>query len=553
MFIEQHIICLSFYRCVTEKFNITNSINNLTQNVILGGIFAIMILYLFLRNIRTTLIIGTSIPISVIATFGLMYFSGISLNLISLGGLALGVGMLVDNSIVVLENIYRFRVEGYSRTEAAVKGTLEVAQAVVASTLTTIAVFLPILFVEDMMVSIYFGEMALAVVFSLMASLVVSLTLIPMLSSQLLKVENTDEKERKGIRKGFKRIYDAFDRAFGSIEKAYKKLLTWSLAHRKNTILLAVMVFLGSLSSIFLVGVELFPASDEGMVNISVSLPRGAEIHQIDEVLLEVEENIASIEEIDTVVASVGGGGAMGAIISVFTGGTQGSIMARLSDQKERNRTTAEVADEIRGLVKDIPGAEISVSTAGGFAGIAGAPISIRIKGDSLEDLEKISQDFKRMIEAVEGTKEITTSFSERMSEVQVHINKYSAATYGLTTSQVANSMRNAVSGIIATRYKLDGDEIDVVLKAEDSITESLANLQQISIPTAAGDNIPLNQVANVSIERSPFQIDRSEPQRAVTVTGQIGNRDLKSIMRDIDGALKEYPLPQGYTYEIGG
>ncbi|AOT71970.1 hypothetical protein Gferi_21970 [Geosporobacter ferrireducens] len=512
-----------------------------------------MILYLFLRNIRTTLIIGTSIPISVIATFGLMYFSGISLNLISLGGLALGVGMLVDNSIVVLENIYRFRVEGYSRTEAAVKGTLEVAQAVVASTLTTIAVFLPILFVEDMMVSIYFGEMALAVVFSLMASLVVSLTLIPMLSSQLLKVENTDEKERKGIRKGFKRIYDAFDRAFGSIEKAYKKLLTWSLAHRKNTILLAVMVFLGSLSSIFLVGVELFPASDEGMVNISVSLPRGAEIHQIDEVLLEVEENIASIEEIDTVVASVGGGGAMGAIISVFTGGTQGSIMARLSDQKERNRTTAEVADEIRGLVKDIPGAEISVSTAGGFAGIAGAPISIRIKGDSLEDLEKISQDFKRMIEAVEGTKEITTSFSERMSEVQVHINKYSAATYGLTTSQVANSMRNAVSGIIATRYKLDGDEIDVVLKAEDSITESLANLQQISIPTAAGDNIPLNQVANVSIERSPFQIDRSEPQRAVTVTGQIGNRDLKSIMRDIDGALKEYPLPQGYTYEIGG
>ncbi len=220
---------------MTEKFNITNSINNLTQNVILGGIFAIMVLYLFLRNIRTTLIIGTSIPISVIATFGLMYFSGITLNMISLGGLALGVGMLVDNSIVVLENIYRFRVEGYSRIEAAVKGTAEVAQAVVASTLTTIAVFLPILFVEDMMVSIYFGEMALAVIFSLVASLVVSLTLIPMLSSQLLKVENTDQKERKGIRKGFKGIYDAFDRAFNSIEKAYKKLLTWSLAHRKTT------------------------------------------------------------------------------------------------------------------------------------------------------------------------------------------------------------------------------------------------------------------------------------------------------------------------------
>lgn len=536
-----------------ESKYITNSINNLTQNVILGGIFAIMILYLFLRNIRTTLIIGTSIPISVIATFGLMYFSGITLNLISLGGLALGVGMLVDNSIVVLENIYRFRVEGYSRTEAAVKGTLEVAQAVAASTLTTIAVFLPILFVEDMMVNIYFGEMALAVVFSLMASLVVSLTLIPTLSSQLLKVDNTDKKERKGIRKGFKLIYDAFDQVFNSIEKAYKRLLTRSLGHRKTTILLALIVFLGSLSSIFFVGVELFPASDEGMVNISVSLPRGAEIHQINEVLLEVEESIASIEEIDTVVASIGGGGAMGEARAVRTGGQQGSIMISLADLKERNRSTEGIADEIRGLVKDIPGAEISVSAAGGFAGIAGDPISIRIKGDSLENLQEISQDFKRMIESVEGTREITTSFAEAMPEVQVHIDRYRAATYGLTTSQVANSMRNAVSGIIATRYKLDGDEIDVVLKAEDSITESLANLQQMGIPTAVGSNIPLNQVANVSIERSPFQIDRSDQQRVVTITGQIGDRDLQSIMQDIDGALKEYPLPQGYIYEIGG
>ncbi|ABR47715.1 acriflavin resistance protein [Alkaliphilus metalliredigens QYMF] len=538
-----------------ESKYITNSINSLTLNVILGGIFAIMVLYLFLRNIRTTLIIGTSIPISVIATFGLMYFSGITLNMISLGGLALGVGMLVDNSIVVLENIYRFRVEGYSRTEAAVKGTLEVAQAVAAPTLTTIAVFLPILFVEDMMVNIYFGEMALAVIFSLIASLVVSLTLIPMLSSQLLKVDSTDEKERKGIRKGFKLIYDAFDRAFSSIEKAYKKLLTWSLGHRRTTILLALIVFLGSLSSMLFVGVELFPASDEGMVDISVSLPRGAEIHEINEVLLEVEESIASIEEIETVVASIGGGGATGEARAVRTGGQRGSIMISFADMKERNRTSEEIADEIRDLVKDIPGAEISVSAAaGGFAlGIAGDPISISIKGDSLENLQEISQDFKRIIESVEGTREITTSFTEAMSEVQVHIDRYSAATYGLTTSQVANNMRNAVSGITATRYKLDGDEIDVVLKAEDSVTESLSNMQQMSIQTAAGGNIPLNQVANVSIERSPFQIDRIDQQRVVTVTGEIGDRDLQSIMRDIDGALKEYPLPPGYTYEIGG
>ncbi|SCY32272.1 efflux RND transporter permease subunit [Alkaliphilus peptidifermentans] len=533
-----------------ESTYITGAINNVLQNVIMGGIFAIMILYLFLRNIRSTLIIGTSIPIAVIGTFALLYFGNITLNLMTLGGLALGVGMLVDNAIVVLENIYRFRVEGYSRKEAASAGASEVAMAVTASTLTTIAVFLPIVFVDGMISSL-FTELALAVTFSLVASLVVSLTLIPMLASKILKVDNMDVKERKGIRKGFKHIYDLFDKAFNGMENRYKKLLSWSLGHRKITMVVAILIFLGSLSSIFLIGVELFPASDEGLVNISVTLPVGAELHEVNNVLLEIEESISSVEEIDTVFSSIGGGGQMSLGGS---SGNRGSITVTLTNIKHRNRNSKEIADEIRELVKDIPGAEINVTEAATAMGMMGGdPISISLRGDDLEILQNISEDFKRMIESVPDTREITTSFSEGIPEVQVHINKYSAATYGLTTAQIANSIRNTTSGITATRYKYDGNEIDVVIKGDDSVTDSLSNLQQMKIPTATGGTVPLNQVANVSIERGPVQINRENQQRVVTISGQIGNRDLRSVTQDIEEVLKGYDLPQGYTYNIGG
>lgn len=531
-----------------ESTYITDAINNVLQSVILGGIFAIMVLYLFLRNIRSTLIIGTSIPIAVIGTFALLYFGNISLNLMTLGGLALGVGMLVDNAIVVLENIYRFRTEGYSRKEAASAGASEVAMAVTASTLTTIAVFLPIVFVEGM-ISSFFKELALAITFALVASLLVSLTLIPMLSSKLLKVDNTDVKERRGIRKGFKYLYDAFDKMLMAIENRYKNILSWSLGHRKTTLLIAALIFIGSLSSVFFVGFEFIPASDEGQININATLPTGSELHEINEILLEVEEKIASIEEIVTVAASSGAGGQMG----LGGGGSRGSVAVQLTKIKDRDRSTKEIADDIRGLLKDIPGAEINVSESNSMGAMGGDPISIRLKGDDLEILKEISEDFKRIIESVEDTREITTSFSEGIPEVQVRIDKYSAATYGLTTAQIANSIRNGTSGITATRYKLDGDEIDVVIKGEGNVTESLANLGQMGITTATGGNVPLGQVASISVEKGPVQINRENQQRVATVSGQIGNRDLRSVTQDIEKLLQNYNLPQGYIYEMGG
>ncbi len=529
---------------------INHAIENVFKNAIFGALLAIGILYLFLRNIRTTLIIGTSIPISIIATFILLYFSDITLNLMTLGGLALGVGMLVDNAIVVLENIYRLRSEGHPRIEAAILGASEVSMAVTASTLTTIAVFIPIVFVGGM-VSTIFKELAMTVTLSLVASLVVAITLIPMLSSKILKVSYTGDQEEDRKKRKIDLIYDAFDKGLTSIDNKYREILAWSLNYRKRVLLIAGLVFLGSMVSAFFVGAEFFPSTDEGQITVNVSLPAGSELHETNDIILEVEEKISGIEEADIVFSSIGSGGMMS------MGGSESSkgyINIGLKPLSQRKRNAKAISDEIRKLVRDIPGTEITVvESSMMMMGLGGDPISIGIRGDELETLEEIASDFKELIEKVEGTREVGTSFSEATPEVQVLVNKYQAASYGLTTAQIANTIRSVASGVTATRYKYEGNEIDVVVRGDDSVTESLTNLEQIGIPTMVGGTIPLNEIASIHVERGPIQIIREGQQRIVTVSGQISGRDLRGIADDIDKSLKAYNMPQGYSYEFGG
>ncbi|KAB3529688.1 efflux RND transporter permease subunit [Alkaliphilus serpentinus] len=524
------------------------SINTVVKNVMMGAIFAILILYIFLKNIRTTLIIGLSIPISVIASFILLYFNGITLNMMTLGGLALAVGMLVDSAIVVLENIYRFRVEGHSKKDAAIKGASEVAMAITASTLTTIAVFLPIVFIDGIVGTI-FKEFALTVTLSLGASLLVSLTLIPMLSSKILTVDLGDVAvERK--KKKFDFIYNAFDRLFAKIEVIYKKLLTKSLIRRKSTIIISVLIFVVSIVSLFGVGMEFFPATDEGRISIDVDLPLGTRIEEVDEVVEIIEEKLKDIPEVEVVFVSVGSGDV---IMGGSSSNSSGSITVGLVKLNERDRSTNEVAEEIRKLVKNIAGAEISVNAVSTTAMGTTSPVSIGITGDDLTQLEEISADFKKIIESVEGTREVKTSISESVPEVEVLVNKDLAAIYGLTASQVASAVRGGTTGTTATRYKYQGDELDVVIRAQGSTTESISNLEQLSITTPAGSSIPLSQVAKLSIVKGPMQINRESQERIVTVTSQIIGRDVRSITADIERELQNYEMPQGYNYKIGG
>ncbi len=518
------------------------SIQNVIDSAILGAILAILILFIFLRNIRTTLVIGVSIPISIIATFILLYFNDITLNLMTLGGLALGVGMLVDNSIVVLENIYRFREQGFNRIEAAIKGASEVSMAVMASTLTTIAVFFPIVFVEGI-TSTIFKELAITVTLSLVASLVVALTLVPMLSSKLLVVDEGKKKLRL-----FRFINSGFDRIFNSIDLRYRKILNWALDHRKSTVIIAFVVFVVSMASIFSLGAEFLPAMDQGQFMVNVSLPVGSELDSTNEILTEIEEKLKEIDEIQSVFTTVGSGGMMGGSSS------SGSITGILKPLDQRTVSTDHVVKQVRELVKDIPGAEINVEAlSNSMMGFGGSPITVEIKGDDLKTLEEISEDFKKIIGEVEGATEVKTSLSEGIPEVQIRINREKASQYGITSAQIASAVRGLVSGTVATRYKYNGDEIDVVIKGDDILRESISNLETVPVDTPYGVSVPLSQVAEITVEKGPITINREGQSRVVSVTGQIVDRDLASITRDIEAKLSKYNMPQGYSYEFGG
>lgn len=523
------------------------SIGNVASTAIMGGILAVIILFVFLRNIRSTLIVGTAIPVSVIATFALMYFSGLTLNMVSLGGLALGVGMLVDNAIVVLENIYRHRENGERRVDAADKGTTEVGMAVMASTLTTIAVFLPIVFVEGMAAKM-FKEMALTVTFSLTASLAVAVTLVPMMASKILKVEKIDEIKRRKITT---KIFDKWSEVLDKVDKEYRKILNWTIHHRVKAALITVGVFIGTLLiPIFgLVGMEFFPASDEGTFNISITLPKGTVIEETFEVVEQVQTRLEGIEEIQEVFSNIGGGGMM----STGTVSNSASLTVDIGSVKERKRSVDEVADEVRTLVSDIPGAEFSVSGSSSMTGTGGSPISIQIAGDDLEQLELIANDVVGIVESVEGTREVTSSIEDGVPEAQITINRKKASMYGLNMATISNTLKTAVQGSVATKYKVDGTEIDVRMVYDTSKSEYLKDIRSIAITSPMGVNIPLSEVADISINESPTSISRDNQKRIVTVNSALFGVDMNTAKTTIDQKLQSYQMPDGYSYVFAG
>ncbi|WIF95982.1 efflux RND transporter permease subunit [Caminicella sporogenes] len=527
---------------------INDAISNTSQNAILGGILAVFILYLFLRNIRSTFIIATSIPISIIATFTIMYFSGITINLMTLGGLALGIGMLVDNAIVVLENIYRFREEGYSRVEAAKLGAEEVGMAVLVSTLTTIAVFLPIVFTEGI-ASTLFRDLALTVTFSLLSSLLVSITLVPMLASKILRVEEKHSRRKFGF---LTKIFDIVQYFFEILEKMYRRILKFSIYHRKTIIFIVLGLFVLSMTSFPFIGKEFFPVMDEGIVRIQIELPTGSSLEDTDKIAKEIEEKIKSIGEIDSANFSIGGGSNLRLIDSA--GENVANVDVILVDLKSREKSANEVADEIREFTKNIPGAKIEVTASSGEEGMGGGtPISIEIRGDDLNVLKKVSDDFIEIVKSVEGTREVKSSFEEGKPEVRIKLKRKIASNYGLTAGQVASSVKSFVSGTVATKYKYNGTEIDVKIIGDEKAKESLYNLENLLITTPLGVNIPLGQVAEFEIVKGPVTINRDDQVRTVTITSQISGRDLGTISKEINEKLQNYKMPKGYEYKFGG
>lgn len=525
------------------------SISNLTQNALHGALLAILMLFIFFRSFRTTLVIAISIPISIIATFILMFYSGVTLNMMTLGGFALAVGMLVDNSIVVLENVYRFMEEGHSRFDAAVKGAAEVAMSITGSTLTTIAVFVPIVFVEGI-TSMIFKELALTTAMALIVSLVVALTVVPMLSAQLLKVteKTKDVKSVTGVRKVFAR----FDVMFDKVLLGYRRLLRWSMANRKKTLLAGFLIFIVCMGSMLSLGAEFLPAMDEGMFSVSIRLPTGYDLKETTRVTLPIEELLLTLPEVESVSTTIGSGGNMGLSAS---SANRATISVQLVGRGERTRSTVQIADFVRESLVDVAGARIEVTvtqaTMGG--GLGGSAISISLKGKDIETLEHLSNVFIETISSVEGTREVRSNLSSAHPEIQIRVNRLAAAQYGMTSAQVANTVRTNLSGRTATRYRHGGSEINVVVRGDKRYADNAELLEQMLVSTPTGANVPLGQLATISVATGPITINRDGQARSITITGDIAGRDMRSVSRDIAASLSELHIPDGYIYTIGG
>ncbi len=527
---------------------INKSISNVVSSAVGGGLLAIIILFLFLRNLRSTFIVGIAIPVSIVATFAFMYFADLSINLISLGGLALGIGMLVDNSIVVLENIYRLvEQEGYEIENAAIEGSRQVGMAVFASTLTTIAVFLPIVFVEGF-TSIIFKQLSYTVTFSLLSSLAVSLTVVPMLSAKILKIGEVKER-KKGF--SFAKIFDIFSNAIDYVADKYSLLLKKALIYRKISVALAVILLVLSVQLVAMVGSEFFPAEDEGSLTINIEMPFGASLEDTDVIVKKVEAIVDEIPEKEAVFSNIGSTGMQFSL----TASNSSQITVNLNDSNERERSTKEVVEEVRSKVQLIPGAKIEVSEASSMSGGGdqGSPISIVIKGDNLETLEEIGLEFRDIVRDVSGTTGVKLDVEDGEPEARIVVDRNRASMYGVSVMEVANGLKASIEGVKATTLKTGEDEIDVMVSLDESTRNSIENMKQVEIFTSMGKKVTVGQIADIEFDNSPTQIARIDQVRTITVNSDITGRDLGSVVADIEKELDKYPLPDGYSYEFAG
>ncbi|MGB4704075.1 MAG: efflux RND transporter permease subunit [Candidatus Saccharicenans sp.] len=526
---------------------IRDAINNVGNAALYGGMLAIFVLLFFLVNIRSTLVIALSIPISIIATFTLIYFNGFTLNVMSLGGLALGIGMMVDSSIVVLENIFRLREEnGQPLLQAAVNGAREVTAAIIASTATTLIVFMPMLFVRGAS-GIMFKQLAYVVAFSLACSLIVALTLVPMLSSRILR-EDEIGKHNPGSSLGLKA-----KKFFSRIENSYKNILEYSLHHRPRILIVTGVVLIISIFLLRYVGREYMPQTDEGEVSITVEMEVGTRLSVMDQKLREVV-NLAKmyVPEIESIEERAGSGGWRG-------GANQGNITLKLVPKSKRTRSSMEIAADLSRKLSNVPGALIRVRASGGqmMFGMRGGGgterLQIEVRGYDMKVAQTLAQQVRDVVKNIRGVTDVRISRIEGTPERHLVVDRQKASDMRLSVNQIGNFIQTVLSGSQAGYFREGGRQYRILVRIKDSERLDVNDLLDLTITNALGEPISLRNVVEVKEERGPQQIERRDRERVITVSGEIAGRDLGSVIRDARQALKSIPIPRDFAINFTG
>jgi HAE1 family hydrophobic/amphiphilic exporter-1 len=526
---------------------IQRSIENVGSSALYGGLLAIAILMLFLRNIRSTVIIATAIPVSIIATFALLYFGKLTLNLMTLGGLALGIGMLVDNAIVVLENIYRLREEGRPLGRAAVDGAQEVTAAVVASTLTTVVVFLPLVFMRGMS-GVMFKQLSIVVAFSLLCSLAVALTLVPMLCARVLSSVRP-QTDRRGIGRW---IYESSGRWLLGLENAYKSLLHLSLNHRLFVVVGAAAVLGATLLLIPYIGAELMPATDEGEVRVEAEMQVGTRLDLLDSKMQVLEEIVHdAVPEIRNIVTTAGGS-------RYGSGGHTGEIRLSLVPQAERTRSSQQITDELRRRLSGIPGIIVRTRAGQGLfvlrMGSSSANrIEVEIRGHDFKTADALARRVQEIVDDVEGVADTRLSRDPGGPEELIVIDRQKAADMHLTVSKIANALQTILSGTRAGYYRQFGDEFTILVKLRDAEKSDLRDILDLTLTNTDGQPVVLRNVVDVVPRSGPVLIERKDQERMISVNAEISGRDMGSVIADIRERLHAVPVPSEFTIGFGG
>jgi len=541
------------------------SVGNVEKSALEGGLLAIIIILLFLRSFSSTLIISVAIPISVLVTLILLYFGKMTLNITTMGGLALGIGRLVDDAIVVLENVFRHRQQGERPKEAAVIGASEVSTAVLAATVTTIIVFVPIFFVGGM-VGILFRPMGYTVVISLAASYFVAMILIPLLTSKFLKVERVTVlgNPKKFTLKG--RLFNLGQKAFDAIDENYHKTVSWAIRH-KTTVLLGVLgVLLITLPLLKFIGSEFTPETDEGQFEISVKMPVGTELKQTERVMAQIENIVAeNVPELKTMMVRAGiegkGIAALSAVFQDITGPHAATVRIGLVDRSERKRSIFEIMELLRGKLKDIPDANFNIRASGMMSrmtsfGGASAPIVVEIRGYDLETARSLAVKVKEILKATPGSRDVRIEREEGLPELQIKIDRERVAALGLNLAQIAQTIQTNVGGKVASLFRDPklGKEYNILVQLREEDRRNLLDLDRIFITSYSGKQIPLSNVAEVVKAEGPVKIDRKNQERMLLVTSQAYGRPAGTVAAEVESKIKKnLKVPENFSVDVTG
>ncbi|MBK9241562.1 MAG: efflux RND transporter permease subunit [Acidobacteria bacterium] len=530
---------------------IEQAIAGVQEAGILGAILVVIVIFSFLRNLRSTFIICTSIPISIVGTFALLDFSGFTLNTMTFGGLALGVGMIVDASIVVLENTFRHMEEhGKTRMQAAIDGSEEVWSAILASTLTHVAVFVPLLFLTGVS-SILFTQLAIVVMFSLGMSLFVAVTIVPVLCSRLL-VLPTPVAERRGVSGT---LFTFSERALDGLDNTYRRVLHVCLQHRPTVLMVATGLTVAAMVILPTIPAELMPQSDEGEVSVNARLAVGSRIERSEAVILQLEDLIkTNVPEAVTVVSSAGGGGGFGM-------GGSASVTIKLTKKDERTRSSEQIATDLRRVLVGLPGVSITTRASGGNQSLnrvlgdlnSSSRLAVEIRGFSLEESNAVSQDVLALLQTTEGVASPQIGRQEGRPELAIRVDRPKAALLGLSVTNVANAIRTNMAGTQAAVFRERGKEFPIIVRLRPEDRERAESVSDVLISTPTGQVLPAKNLLAVDTQRGPTQIERKNQERIARVNAELdAGVAIGDAVKAVRARIPELNIPQGFTVGFG-